>query len=1790
MMNFFKKTNSKVIISVIIILFIATITSISAFFIHSESLKNIFSFNLKSYLARSSNDNFWSSEIENIKDQITAVKFVVSDEETILESYNNSTYKARVDDQQKFGNKIYAFIEENNGKYELVISSKSKIYLPSDSSNMFEGFSSLASLDLSASNSNVDTSLVEYISAMFNGCSSLTELNISALKNADLKKIDRLFLNCSSLENIVGINDLNVTNVEALDWIFQNCSNLKSLDLSNWNITNKVTTMWGLFDGCSALETLKLGTFDTSNVTNMNYIFQNCSKLTSLDINSWDVSKVVNFNSTFRGMTSLTSLDLSNWETSSATDMFGMFLGDTDLVELKVNKFDTSNVTDMRYMFQNLNVISNLDVSSFVIDSATELEGLFDGMLKITNLDISNMVFKSESNNIYMFRNMPLTAKVKVKDCNVARWIDENLIEGSDFPTGWSSKNYYTANESYCVLKNAYMINLYGSSISTIEAKVKTVTFEKLTLAEINNALTEATNNSLWNEDLSDANFIGEKVYGYATINASDSSLYDIHIVSTAQEIYFPGDSSWMFSGFKNSLTSVDFKDMVDTSLVYNLSALFNGCSALETVNGIANFNTENVEHIDWIFQNCSKLKSLDLSGWNITNKVTTMWGIFVGCKELAELKLGTFDTSNVTIMNYLFQDCSKLTSLDVSNWNVSKVVNFNSTFRGMTSLTSLDLSNWETSSATEMFGMFLGDSSLTDLKVDKFDTSNVTDMRFMFQNITRLTSLNLKSFVIDNVTQAMGIFDYMTGLLNLDISNFTFKDSVSYENIFRNMPANAKIKVKDCSIVNWIINNLVKDTDYPSGWTSLAFYTDSDVSCPIGNAYMINLYGSDISEIEAMVNSVTFETLPMSKILENIETASNANLWNKELTDSTFDSEAVYGYATINATDSSLYDIHIVSAAQKIYFPENSSWMFSGFKNSLTSVDFKDIVDTSLVSNFSSLFNGCSKLETINGIEKFDTKNVQYIDWIFQNCSKLKSLDLSNWTITNKVTTMWGLFDGCSALETLKLGTFDTSNVTNMNYVFQNCSKLTSLDVSGWNVSKVVNFNSTFRGMTSLTSLDLSNWETSSATDMFGMFLGDSSLTDLKVSKFDTSNVTDMRFMFQNNSSLGSLDVSNFILNSKVNAESLFEGTSSLKELDISNFVFTDDGSYLAMFRNMPVDAQVKVKDCSIDTWIFEKMEVTSDYPNGWGTQTNIIPPTKCDLKYDITRLDITSDDLLSFTDKSTISSSVVKVNGSNRNIYAKIKLQGTSSLTYPKKNYTITFYTDSSYSKKLSIDVNKGWGAQSKYCFKANYMDSTQSRNIVSARLAASMQAKYGLFEDAPNNGTIDGFFVELYVNGEYLGLYTMNIPKDDWMFNMDKKNENHIVLAAENPNKGTSTTFEALAPAVDGEDWSIEVGPNKTQEDVDQVFAKLNRVISFVKDSTVEEFRANITDYINLDALMNYYCFMALSNAVDNMNKNMLLVTYDGNIWYPSLYDLDTTWGIWFNGEGLYSATNKVTDYGGGTSLLFSKLVAAYPKELQERYFELRNSVLSNENIINQFTTFINSATSEQWAREKAKWPNIPGQEYGLSQISSHVLERGNYMDSVMLQLYHENKTYDDSRIIYKLENSFVGGINKFLDTGVNLYSKTASERKFTILVKVKSNSSGSSETIFSARNTSNYGMVVNNSGTGTDEYHMFHMGQNQYEALYKTDTNEYTTLIFTLNEDTYNMYSGSTSQKRTITSAVDGSDIGNVIIGADYWSNDTGEGFGSFFTGEVKEFVIYNEVLSDDEISELFTKYN
>lgn len=375
---------------------------------------------------------------------------------------------------------------------------------------------------------------------------------------------------------------------------------------------------------------------------------------------------------------------------------------------------------------------------------------------------------------------------------------------------------------------------------------------------------------------------------------------------------------------------------------------------------------------------------------------------------------------------------------------------------------------------------------------------------------------------------------------------------------------------------------------------------------------------------------------------------------------------------------------------------------------------------------------------------------------------------------------------------------------------------------------------------------------------------------------------------------------------------------------------------------------------------------------------------------------------DILNLQTKKEISNISMNYYDGNKLIfksYATIKLQGTSSLSYDKKNYTINLFTDDTFSTKNKLELHDVWGAQSKYCLKANWIDSTQARNIVSARLMAQIQDKYDLFKDCPNNGLIDGYPVEIYINDKYQGLYTCNIPKDEWMFNMDSKNPNHIVMCAESNELFASTSFYRDSPAVDGEEWSIEVGPNDNEEEIASTFEKLNRVIRFASNTSDEEFKNNFAEYLNLDSCLNYLCFLYIGNCTDNITKNMLLVTYDGKVWYPSLYDLDSTWGITYDGNNFYSATQEFLPT---QSLLWKRIISCFPNEFKNRYNELRDSILSSENISNQFMNFYNSIAKEAWTKEHKKWPGIPNISVNVEQIINYFNNRYPYVDSVIEEI--------------------------------------------------------------------------------------------------------------------------------------------------------------------------------------------
>ena len=235
---------------------------------------------------------------------------------------------------------------------------------------------------------------------------------------------------------------------------------------------------------------------------------------------------------------------------------------------------------------------------------------------------------------------------------------------------------------------------------------------------------------------------------------------------------------------------------------------------------------------------------------------------------------------------------------------------------------------------------------------------------------------------------------------------------------------------------------------------------------------------------------------------------------------------------------------------------------------NSLESIVGLQYFNTEDVTSMLSMFLGCKKLTTLD-LSSFNTAKVTDMETMFYNCSGLTTLNVSSFN-TAKVTDMQRMFFGCSALTTLDLSNFNTENVTNMRFMFSNCSNLTSLNLSSsFNTRNVTNMFAMFVDCKKLTTLDLSSFDTRNVTTMAGMFENCSGLTTLDLSNFNTVNVTDMQGMFTDCYQLTSIDLSNFNTENVTEMGGMFMGCENLTTLDLSSFNTRNVTSMNMMFYN---------------------------------------------------------------------------------------------------------------------------------------------------------------------------------------------------------------------------------------------------------------------------------------------------------------------------------------------------------------------------------------------------------------------------------------------------------------------------------------------------------------------------------------------------------------------------------------------------------------------------------------------
>ena len=344
-------------------------------------------------------------------------------------------------------------------------------------------------------------------------------------------------------------------------------------------------------------------------------------------------------------------------------------------------------------------------------------------------------------------------------------------------------------------------------------------------------------------------------------------------------------------------------------------------------------------------------------------------------------------------------------------------------------------------------------------------------------------------------------------------------------------------------------------------------------------------------------------------------------------------------------------------------------------------------------------------------------------------------------------------------------------------------------------------------------------------------------------------------------------------------------------------------------------------------------------------------------------------------------------------------LRIQGTSSTTYPRKNYRIYFSRSTKYGTKLYVNgvevadfkysFKPGARPIDIFCLKADFSDSSSTHNTGAVRIVNDIWKRCGWLTppQMAYKGNydvrigVDGFPIDLFYDnngtGEnvYLGKYNFNNEKSGSGiiygfegiegFNDEAalKGERNKCICLEFLNNsetlclfGTSNmdTFDdALEFRFKADDtWAT------AHEDDKAAVKRLWEWIYSCKGNPTK-FLNEYAEYFGNDSPFAWYLITDYFMAVDNRAKNMMLVTWDGKIWYFIPYDMDTVFGE-RNDSVLkydYTITWETVDesigsyaFAGHDSVLW-ELVRGCPDKLREVADKLR-STMSLEYVLKVF----------------------------------------------------------------------------------------------------------------------------------------------------------------------------------------------------------------------------------------------
>ena len=365
----------------------------------------------------------------------------------------------------------------------------------------------------------------------------------------------------------------------------------------------------------------------------------------------------------------------------------------------------------------------------------------------------------------------------------------------------------------------------------------------------------------------------------------------------------------------------------------------------------------------------------------------------------------------------------------------------------------------------------------------------------------------------------------------------------------------------------------------------------------------------------------------------------------------------------------------------------------------------------------------------------------------------------------------------------------------------------------------------------------------------------------------------------------------------------------------------------------------------------------------------------------------------------------------GDNKNLVlfesqAGIEYRGAGALRYPKKPYNFKLKTDTGEKREaelLNIRNDNSW------ILDAMYLDMARMRNRVCFDLWNTFNKPYYVDEKPKAMSGTRGDYVEVFINGEYMGLFILSDRIDRKQYQIEPNGG--FIYKAKGWTQACYLQGYSARSSNDDYYWnSADIEQEYPDADDGQKpnFNHMADFIDFVSKTSKADFSAMFADRIDENSVIDTFIFLNLILGYDNAGRNTFWIFRNVNESKKvmhGLWDLDGVLGRDWNRVAT-SATvgwyygNNPTPSGTNYFKLFKRIIDGDVEGLQQkiynRWVELKDKQLSTA----EFNKLVDYYAEKQISsgardREIARWRELETLD-AVTGTDGWVHYSGNYGD--------------------------------------------------------------------------------------------------------------------------------------------------------------------------------------------------